>query len=370
MGPRSASSSPAACSSGSAPTSCVARSAPAARPRRPPHRAGARLACARRRRSARHGRIGRRRARGAARAPFAAASVPLSRALRCRLDPRHAGVVDRRVDAAALRRPSLGLERTRAPARHRCDERRSWWCDGAVRSTRLTNAGLNRVVLNLSRWRHHADQRQAADRSRLVDQRRPELRRRLGVAHGGDAAEHRGHRARRPARAAARCVFHWPLIDYQNGDEFMAVVLEGVARRARSRSCSSSRARSPTRRSRPRATGPPSATIPTTGQPIPTSDWLDKLAPHATAIVAAGTCATYGGIHAMEGNPTGAMGVPDYLGWNWKSKAGPADRVRARLSDPARQLVGDAALPAEPGRRPRADDPARREPAPALALRS
>jgi hydrogenase small subunit len=24
----------------------------------------------------------------------------------------------------------------------------------------------------------------------------------------------------------------------------------------------------------------------------------------------------------MAGNPTGAMGVPDYLGWDWKSKAG------------------------------------------------
>ena len=36
----------------------------------------------------------------------------------------------------------------------------------------------------------------------------------------------------------------------------------------------------------------------------------------------AGTCATYGGIHAMEGNPTGCMGLADYLGWDWKSKAG------------------------------------------------
>ena len=61
---------------------------------------------------------------------------------------------------------------------------------------------------------------------------------------------------------------------------------------------------------------------PATGQPMTTSEWLDRLAPKATAIVAAGTCATYGGIHAMAGNPTGAMGVPDYLGWEWKSKAG------------------------------------------------
>jgi hydrogenase small subunit len=59
-----------------------------------------------------------------------------------------------------------------------------------------------------------------------------------------------------------------------------------------------------------------------TGQPRTTCDWIDKLAPHAWAVVAAGTCATYGGIHAMAGNPTGAMGLPDYLGWSWKSKAG------------------------------------------------
>jgi len=39
-------------------------------------------------------------------------------------------------------------------------------------------------------------------------------------------------------------------------------------------------------------------------------------------VLAAGTCATYGGIHAMAGNPTGAMGILDYLGWDWKSSAG------------------------------------------------
>ncbi|CAO0829274.1 hypothetical protein SMICM17S_07536 [Streptomyces microflavus] len=61
---------------------------------------------------------------------------------------------------------------------------------------------------------------------------------------------------------------------------------------------------------------------PETGQPITTSEWLDRLTPKALAVVAIGTCATYGGIHAMAGNPTGAMGVPDYLGWEWKSKAG------------------------------------------------
>src|SRR4051812_23064703 len=33
-------------------------------------------------------------------------------------------------------------------------------------------------------------------------------------------------------------------------------------------------------------------------QPIPTCDWITKLAPNAFAVVAIGTCATYGGIHA------------------------------------------------------------------------
>jgi hydrogenase small subunit len=59
-----------------------------------------------------------------------------------------------------------------------------------------------------------------------------------------------------------------------------------------------------------------------TGQPITTCEWIDRLAPKALAVVAAGTCATYGGIHAMQGNPTGCMGLADYLGWKWKSKAG------------------------------------------------
>jgi len=59
-----------------------------------------------------------------------------------------------------------------------------------------------------------------------------------------------------------------------------------------------------------------------TGQPIKTTEWIDRLAPKAVAAVAIGTCATYGGIHAMQGNPTGCMGLADYLGWEWRSKAG------------------------------------------------
>src|ERR1700719_5318962 len=50
-------------------------------------------------------------------------------------------------------------------------------------------------------------------------------------------------------------------------------------------------------------------TDPHTGQPITTNEWIDRLTPKALAVVACGTCATYGGIHAIAGNPTGAVGV-------------------------------------------------------------
>ena len=77
-----------------------------------------------------------------------------------------------------------------------------------------------------------------------------------------------------------------------------------------------------------------------TGQPITTCEWIDRLAPKALAVVAIGTCATYGGIHAMEGNPTGCMGLADYLGWDWKSKAPCAGRP---MSLSFRRLSGRAA---------------------------
>ncbi len=47
---------------------------------------------------------------------------------------------------------------------------------------------------------------------------------------------------------------------------------------------------------------------PETGQPITTNEWIDRLAPKAAAVVAVGTCATYGGIPAMKNNPTGRHG--------------------------------------------------------------
>ena len=57
-------------------------------------------------------------------------------------------------------------------------------------------------------------------------------------------------------------------------------------------------------------------------QPVPTAEWLDRLAPGAAAVIAVGTCATWGGIPAAEGNPTGAMSVMDFLGKEFRSAFG------------------------------------------------
>jgi hydrogenase small subunit len=115
--------------------------------------------------------------------------------------------------------------------------------------------------------------------------------------------------------------FHNPVLAYENGDEFMEwlhraaagtlapfiLVVEGSI---------------PNEANKDEGYWAALGTDRETGQPITTCEWIDRLAPNAWAVVGAGTCATYGGIHAMAGNPTGCMGLPDYLGWEWKSRAG------------------------------------------------
>lgn len=57
-------------------------------------------------------------------------------------------------------------------------------------------------------------------------------------------------------------------------------------------------------------------------QPIPTAKWLREMAPGAAAVVAIGTCATWGGVPAAAGNVTGSMGVMDLLGEDYLSALG------------------------------------------------
>jgi hydrogenase small subunit len=113
---------------------------------------------------------------------------------------------------------------------------------------------------------------------------------------------------------------HNPVLAYENGDEFLAImrraaegrldpfilVFEGSV---------------PNEKLKQEGFWAALGVDPETGQPMTTCAWIDRLAPRAWAVMAAGTCATYGGIHAMAGNPTGCMGLADYLGWTWRSKA-------------------------------------------------
>ena len=57
-------------------------------------------------------------------------------------------------------------------------------------------------------------------------------------------------------------------------------------------------------------------------QQIPTAEWLEKMAPNAAAVIALGTCATWGGIPAAIGNVTNSMGVMDFLGEEYRSTFG------------------------------------------------
>lgn len=57
-------------------------------------------------------------------------------------------------------------------------------------------------------------------------------------------------------------------------------------------------------------------------QPIPTAEWVRRMAPHAAAVIALGTCATWGGVPAAIGNVTNSMGVMDFLGKDYRSTFG------------------------------------------------
>ncbi len=115
---------------------------------------------------------------------------------------------------------------------------------------------------------------------------------------------------------------HNPVLAYENGDEFMSFWYAADEDRLGAPFVLVIEGSIPNEKIKAEGYWAALGTDKRTGQPITTCEWIDRLAPKAVAVVAAGTCATYGGIHAMAGNPTGAMGLADYLGWNWRSKAG------------------------------------------------
>jgi hydrogenase small subunit len=58
------------------------------------------------------------------------------------------------------------------------------------------------------------------------------------------------------------------------------------------------------------------------GKPITISAWVDRLVLKAEAVIAIGSCATWGGIPASHGSPIAAKGLDDYLGQEFRSKGG------------------------------------------------
>ncbi len=55
---------------------------------------------------------------------------------------------------------------------------------------------------------------------------------------------------------------------------------------------------------------------------IPSAEWATRLAPGAAAMIAIGTCATWGGVPAAFGNVTGSMSLTDFLGADYRSALG------------------------------------------------
>lgn len=57
-------------------------------------------------------------------------------------------------------------------------------------------------------------------------------------------------------------------------------------------------------------------------QPFPTALWAKLMSKYAAAVIAIGTCATWGGVPAAAGNVTGSMGMMDFLGDGYRSTFG------------------------------------------------
>jgi hydrogenase small subunit len=58
------------------------------------------------------------------------------------------------------------------------------------------------------------------------------------------------------------------------------------------------------------------------GRPVTVAEWARRLAPGASAVIAIGSCAAWGGIPAAAGSPTGAMGVTQFLGKDFHCASG------------------------------------------------
>ena len=191
-------------------------------------------------------------------------------------------------------------------------------------------------------WRPGTSNRTTRARCTSCGSTAGSLRRRLGRADRGNPAEHRGDRPRRPARAAedrGALAAHRLRVRPRAGRRHLhRVVVQGRPRRAgavRPRR----RGLDPERGAQPDNGGYfcGFGNDPVTGEVRTTNEWLDILAPKATAIIAVGTCADVRR-HPRHGRQPdrrdGRAGLPR-LGLEVEGR--PADRLCAGLPDPPGQ---------------------------------
>ena len=108
---------------------------------------------------------------------------------------------------------------------------------------------------------------------------------------------------------------------------------------------------------------------PETDQPMTTSEWLDRLAPKALAILRGGHVRNVWRHPRDGGQSDGRDGSSRLPGLGLEVQGRHSNRVCAGMSDAPRQPLRDDPVPALPSNRPGADDPARRRVATAMALR-
>ncbi len=141
---------------------------------------------------------------------------------------------------------------------------------------------------------------------------------------------------------------HNPVLAYEIGDDFMKYWYQAEQRRARSVSCWWSKARFPTRRSRGKATGPRWA--PTRDRPADHDLRMDRPPRAEGAGRRRRRHLRHLRRHPRHGGQSDRLhGAGRLSGLGLEIQGRPAHRQRAGLPGAARQLHGDAALPALPG---------------------
>ena len=120
-----------------------------------------------------------------------------------------------------------------------------------------------------------------------------------------------------------KVVVHNPVLAYENGRRVHAGLVRRRGRQARPVRARSSRARSRNEKLNGEGYWAAIGDDPDTGQPITTNEWVDRLAPKAAAVVARRHLRDLRRHPGDEEQPDRRDGrCADYLGWDWKSKAG------------------------------------------------